>query len=186
MQAVVGDATVVVGPAIIRIDPDRLGAIRNGRIVVPFALVSLTPMRKCLGVLRAELDGLAVVGNRAVVILAVEGAVGPVLEGLDATSGALFCRRIQTVHLSAKDHREARPSPARSVRGGRFCSPHAHDRLVADARRIPLGQRDGGDCTKVHTGDGPVRASCEGPLAGKLSCRPVRVTVAHLTSSSPA
>ena len=47
-------------------------------------------------------------------------------------------------------------------------------------------QRDGGDCTKVHTGDGLVRASCEGPLAGKLSCRPVRVTVAHLTSSSPA
>ena len=84
MQTVIGDATVVVGPAIFRIDLDRLGAIRNGGDVVLFAFVCLTPVRKGRGVLRAELDGLAVVGNRAVVILPVEGAAAPVLEGLDA------------------------------------------------------------------------------------------------------
>src|ERR1700686_895666 len=84
METVIRDATVVVGPAIFRIDLDRLGAIRNGRVVVLFALISLAAVRKGPGVLRAELDGLAVVGNRAVVILPVEGAVAPVLEGLDA------------------------------------------------------------------------------------------------------
>ena len=85
MQTVIVDATVVVGPAIFRIDPDRLGAVRNGGDVVLFAFVCLTPVRKGGGVLRAELDGLAVVGNRAVLILPVEGAAPPVLEGLDAS-----------------------------------------------------------------------------------------------------
>jgi hypothetical protein len=49
-------------------------------------------MRKGPGVLRAELDGLAVVGNRAVVILPVEEAAAPVLEGLDA-----FCHRLACI-----------------------------------------------------------------------------------------
>src|ERR1700712_5721783 len=92
MQTVIGDATIVVGKAIFRIDPDCLGAIRNGRVVVLLTLVCLTPMRKGEGVLGAELDGLAVVGNRAVVILTVEGAVAPVLEGLDA-----FCHRLACI-----------------------------------------------------------------------------------------
>ena len=48
-------------------------------------------MRKGPGVLRAELDGLAVVGNCAVVILPVEGAAAPVLEGLDASCHRLAC-----------------------------------------------------------------------------------------------
>jgi hypothetical protein len=72
-----------------RIDPDRLGAIRNGRVVVLLTLVGLTPMRKGLGVLRAELEGLAVVSNRAVEILPVEGAAATVLEGLD-----VLCHRL--------------------------------------------------------------------------------------------
>jgi hypothetical protein len=48
-------------------------------------------VRKGGGVLRAELDGLAVVGNRAVVILSFEGAAAPVLEGLDAFRHLLAC-----------------------------------------------------------------------------------------------
>ena len=48
-------------------------------------------MRKGGGVLRAELDGLAVVGNRAVVILPVGGAAAPVREGLDAFCHLLAC-----------------------------------------------------------------------------------------------
>src|SRR5258707_15752473 len=72
------------------------------RVMVLFALVSLTPVRKGPGVLRAELDGLAVVGNRAVVILAVEGAAAPVLEGLDA-----FCHRHVCIVDNAAACREA-------------------------------------------------------------------------------
>ena len=48
-------------------------------------------MRKGPGVLRAELDGLAVIGNRAVEILPVEAAVATVLEGLDAFCHLLAC-----------------------------------------------------------------------------------------------
>src|SRR5258707_13655601 len=72
------------------------------RVMVLFALVSLTPVRKGPGVLRAEFDGLAVVGNRAVVILAVEGGAAPVLEGLDA-----FCRRHVCIVDNAAARREA-------------------------------------------------------------------------------
>src|SRR5215469_271994 len=103
MQTVIGDATVVVGPAIFRIDLDRIGAIRNGRVVVVFALVSFTPVRKDPGVLRAELDGLAVVGNRAVVILPVEGAAAAVLEGLDAFSLRFACIFDDTAACRAPD-----------------------------------------------------------------------------------
>ena len=92
MQTEPGDATVVVSPAIFRIDLDRLGAISDGRVVILFALVSLAPVRKGPGVLRAELDGLAIVGNRAVVILVVEGAAAPVLEGYEA-----FCHRLACI-----------------------------------------------------------------------------------------
>jgi hypothetical protein len=89
--------------------------------VVLFALVSLTPVRKGPGVLRAELDGLAVVGNRAVVILAVEGATAPVLEGLDA-----FCHR----HVCIVDNAAA-------------CREADVGLVGADGALVPVGRRGG-------------------------------------------
>ena len=63
----VGEAPVVIGLGVLRVEPDGLGEVGNRLVVFALLPVGEAPVAIRLGIFRVQPDGLGVVGNRLVV-----------------------------------------------------------------------------------------------------------------------